>query len=142
MFANAAKFNGDVSDWDVSSVRVMTTTPCVGSSESEGSGSEGNGGAGNEGGGTGEYDCGSADSEDGVRGVRANLRGSVHADGVPLGLEVGEALDGRLLRSGGISACGEEGESSGGGGAVRDHYDTGVNDGNGGSGEGDGTASC
>ena len=96
----------------------------MGSSESEGSGSEGNGGAGNEGGGTGEDDRGSADSVDGVSAGRGTRRGSVHADGVALGesrdadvsllgvllgLEVGEALDGRGGRSGGISACGEEG---------------------------------
>ena len=117
----------------------------MGSSESEGSGSESNGGTGNEGGGTGEGDGGAAGGE--VRVGRAV--GGVHLDGlslvvsgeggvnllgVLLGLVVGDALDGVGNGSGGGEAAGVGGRDEGGLGAVGDHDETGVNDGNGGSG--------
>ena len=119
----------------------------MGSSESEGSGSESNGGTGNEGGGTGEGDGSSTGSKVGVSGTV----GSVHLNGLSLvvsreggvnlllcllGLVVGEALDGIDGGSGAGEAAGVSGNNVGGSGAVGDQDDSGVNDGNAGSGLG------
>ena len=117
----------------------------MGSSESEGSGSESNGGTGNEGGGTGEGDGGSTGSKVSVSGTvgRVHLNGlslvvsregGVNLLGILLGLEVGDALDGGDSGSGSGEAGRISGHSVGGSGAVGDHDEAGVNDGNGGTG--------